>query len=170
MPLQVFIVLVFGTCCWLAIAVIEPVMRSFAAEAGMSSWLFIAIPGLLAMLFAVLSYLRATERVTSMDKSMSRALLVALATWIAVAGLISWLWCPTHSALRCTSNVLLMIGIVGGGPLLIGTMVAGAVVGYVLRRRPAWVVFDSRPKKFIDGGPEAVPPVSPLDATTINAG
>ena len=36
MPLQVFIVLVFGTCCWLAIAVIEPVMRSFAVEAGMT--------------------------------------------------------------------------------------------------------------------------------------
>jgi hypothetical protein len=168
MPLQVFIVLVFGICCWLAIAVIEPVMQSFAAEAGMTSWLFIAIPGLLAMLFAVLSYVRATQLVTSMDKSMSRALLVALATWIAVTGLIAWLWCPTQGTLRCTSNVLLMTGIIGGGPLLIGAMVAGGVVGLVLRRRPAWITFDNGPKRIIDGGPEAAP-VSPLDATTINA-
>jgi hypothetical protein len=164
MPLQVFVVLVFGTCCWLAIAFIEPLMRSFAQEAGMSSWLFIAIPGLLAMLFAVLSYLNATTRVTSMDKSISRALLVALATWISVAGLIAWLWCPAHSALRCTSNALMMTGIVGGGPLLVGAMTAGTIVGLVLRYRPAWVSFAGRPKKPIDETP-----VSPLDATTIDA-
>jgi len=164
MPLQLFIVLVFGICCWLAIAIIEPLMRSFAIEAGMSSWLFIAIPGLLAMLFSVLSYLRATDRVTSMDKSLSRALLVALATWIAVAGIIAWLWCPSHSALRCTSYALIMTGIVGGGPLLAGAMIAGALVGLVLRSRPAWVSFPDRPKKPADEAP-----VCPLDATTIDA-
>lgn len=165
MPLQLFVVLVFGSTCWLAIAVIEPVMRRFATEAGMASWLFIAVPGLLAMLFALLSYLRATERVTSMDKSMSRALLVALATWIAVALLIAWLWCPTSGALRCASYALVITGIVGGGPLLIGTMAAGVIVGLVLRYRPAWVSFVDRPKK-----PAAEAPVSPLDATTIDAG
>jgi hypothetical protein len=164
MPLQLFIVLVFGICCWLAIAIIEPVMRSFAVEAGMSSWLFIAIPGLLAMLFAVLSYLRATASVTSLDKSLSRALLVALATWMAVAGLIAWLWCPMHSALRCTSYALVMTGVVGGGPLLAGAMTAGVIVGLVLRFRPAWISFDDRPKK-----PAVEAPVSPLDATTIDA-
>ena len=144
MPLQLFIVLVYGICCWLAIAIIEPLMRSFAVEAGMSSWLFIAIPGLLAMLFAVLSYLRATDRVTTMDKSLSRALLVALATWIAVAGIIAWLWCPSHSALRCTSYALMMTGIVGGGPLLVGAMVAGGIVALVLRQRPSWISFGER--------------------------
>jgi hypothetical protein len=164
MPLQFFIVLVFGTCCWLAIAVIEPLMRGFAADTYMATWLFIAVPGLLSMLFALLSYRNATARVTSMDQSISRALLVALATWIAVAGLIAWLWCPTHSALRCTSYALVTTGVVGGGPLLAGTMVAGVVVGLVLRFRPAWVSFVDRPK------PTAVEaPVSPLDATTIDA-
>jgi hypothetical protein len=164
MPLQVFIVLVFGICCWLAIAIIEPLMRNFAVEAGMSSWLFIAIPGLLAMLFAVLSYLRATTSITSMDKSLSRALLVALATWIAVAGLIAWLWCPTQGALRCASYALITTGIVGGGPLLAGAMIAGTIVGLVLRLRPAWVSFTDRPKKLVDETP-----VCPLDATTIDA-
>ncbi len=141
MPLQVFIVLVYGICCWLAIAIIEPVMRNFANEAGMASWLFVAIPGLLAMLFAVLSYLKAATRVTTMEHSMSRALLVALLTWIAVTTLIAWLWCPAHSAMRCYSNALITTGIIGGGPLLVGAMVAGGLVALVLRTRPAWISF-----------------------------
>ncbi|HSQ11093.1 MAG TPA: hypothetical protein VLN25_10865 [Burkholderiaceae bacterium] len=144
MPLQVFIVLVYGICSWLAIAIIEPVMRSFANEAGMESWLFIAIPGLLAMLFAVLSYIRAATRVTNMEQSMSRALLVALLTWIAITTLIAWLWCPAHSALRCFSNALITTGIVGGGPLLVGAMVAGGIVALVLRQRPSWISFGER--------------------------
>jgi len=164
MPLSVFIVLVFGTCCWLAIALIEPLMRSFASEVQLASWMFVAVPGLLAMLFALLSYAGATARVTSMDKSMSRALLVALATWIAVAGVIAWLWCPAHGALRCTSYALIATGVVGGGPLLVGTMAAGLIVGLVLRYRPAWVSFVDRPKS-----PAVEAPVSPLDATTIDA-
>lgn len=146
MPLQLFIVLVFGIAIWLALAVIEPLMRNFAVEAGIATWLFIAIPGLLAMLFAVLTYLRANREVASMEKSLSRALLVALLTWIAVAGIISWLWCPAHNALRCTSNALLMSGIIAGGPLLIGAMIAGAIVGLVLRTRPSWIGYERMPK------------------------
>jgi hypothetical protein len=146
MPLQLFIVLVYGICCWLALAVIEPVMRSFAVEAGMSTWLFIAIPGLLAMLFAVLSYMRATTTVTTTEHSLSRALLIALLTWIAVTSMIAWLWCPWHNALRCFSNTLITTGIVGGGPLLIGAMVAGGLVAAVMKVRPAWVEFDDRPR------------------------
>ncbi|HTN50550.1 MAG TPA: hypothetical protein VMK32_14075 [Burkholderiaceae bacterium] len=146
MPLQLFIVLVYGICCWMALAVIEPVMRSFAVEAGMASWLFVAIPGLLAMLFAVLSYIRAATQVTTTEHSLSRALLVALLTWIAITSLIAWLWCPWHNALRCFSNTLITTGIVGGGPLLIGSMVAGGVVAAVLKLRPAWVEFGDRPR------------------------
>jgi len=155
MPIQLFIVATYGICCWLAIAVIEPLMRSFALEAGMATWLFVAIPGLLAMLFAVLSYMRAAALVTSMEHSLSRALLVALATWIAVTLLIAWLWCPMHSALRCFSNTLLTTGIIGGGPLLIGAMVAGAVVGLVLRQRPGWISL-GEPKVLAE--PEVKPP------------
>ena len=156
MPIQLFVVATYGICCWLAIAVIEPLMRSFALEAGMATWLFVAIPGLLAMLFAVLSYMRAAALVTSMEHSLSRALLVALATWIAVTLMIAWLWCPMHSALRCFSNTLLTTGIVGGGPLLIGAMVAGTVVGLALRWRPAWISF-GEPKILTDPDPKPPP-------------
>jgi hypothetical protein len=140
-PLQVFIAIVFGICSWLGLATIEPLMRSFAAEAGVASWLFVAVPGLLAMFFAVLAYVDAANLVTGMLKSLSRALLVGLATWTAVAIFIAWLWCPAHNALRCFSNSLIASGVVGGGPLLIGAMVAGAIVGLVLRRRPSWIAF-----------------------------
>jgi hypothetical protein len=163
MPIQLFIVLVYGICCWLAIAIIEPLMRSFALEAGMATWLFIAIPGLLAMLFAVLSYLRAATLVTSMEHSLSRALLVALATWIAVTLMIAWLWCPLHSALRCFSNTLLTTGIVGGGPLLIGAMVSGTIVGFVLRHRPPWVTFGER-KVIMAPDPKPAPDSRPGNA------
>jgi hypothetical protein len=146
MPLQIFIVLVFGICCWLAIAVIEPLMRSFAVEAGMASWLFIAIPGLLAMLFSLFAYRGATRHVNSLENSVSRALLVALLTWIAVASLIAWLWCPWHSALACYSNALMTSGIVGGGPLLAGTLVASGIVFLVVRKRPTWLTFGNEAK------------------------
>jgi hypothetical protein len=145
MPLQVFIALVYGICSWLGLSFIEPLMRSFAVEAGMSTWLFIAVPGLLAMLFSVVSYRHAEDKVTKMEHSMTRGLLVGLATWSAVALLITWLWCPVHSLFSCLSSTLIASGIVGGGPLLIGTMVAGAIVGIVLRARPSWIAFRSRP-------------------------
>lgn len=145
MPLQVFIALVYGICSWMGLAVIEPLMRSFAVEAGMSTWLFIAVPGLLAMLFAVVSYRHAEYKVTKMEHSLTRGLLVGLATWSAVALLITWLWCPTHSLFSCFSNSLIASGIVGGGPLLIGTMVAGGIVGVVMRVKPTWIAFRSRP-------------------------
>lgn len=153
MPLQVFIALVYGICSWLGLAVIEPLMRSFAIEAGMRTWLFIAVPGLLAMLFAVLAYRDAEVSVTKMEHSLSRGLLVGLATWSAVAMVITWLWCPTHSLMSCFSNSLITSGIVGGGPLLAGTMVAGGIVGVVLRVKPSWIAYRNRPKLLADETP-----------------
>jgi hypothetical protein len=153
MPLQVFIALVYGICSWLGLAVIEPLMRSFAVEAGMRTWLFIAVPGLLAILFAVLAYRDAEASITKMEHSLSRGLLVGLATWSAVAMVIAWLWCPTHSLMSCFSNSLITSGIVGGGPLLIGTMVAGGIVGVVLRAKPSWIAFRSRPAPLADETP-----------------
>jgi hypothetical protein len=146
MPLQLFIVLIYGICCWLAIAIIEPLMRSFAAEAGIASWLFVAIPGLLAMLFALFAYRGAATRVQKLEHSVSRGLLVTLLTWIAVALLIAWLWCPAAGALSCSSNVLMATGIIGGGPLLVGALVAAGIVGVVLRRRPGWISFQRAPR------------------------
>lgn len=153
MPLQVFIALVYGICSWLGLAVIEPLMQSFAIEAGMRTWLFIAVPGLLAMLFAVLAYRDAEASITKMEHSLSRGLLVGLATWSAVSMVIAWLWCPTHSLMSCFSNSLITSGIVGGGPLLAGAMIAGGIVGVVMRAKPSWIAFRSRPAPSADDSP-----------------
>ena len=153
MPLQVFIALVYGICSWLGLAMIEPLMRSFAIEAGLRTWLFVAVPGLLAMLFAVLSYRDAEARITKMEHSLTRGLLVGLATWSAVAMVIAWAWCPSHSMMSCFSNSLIMSGIVGGGPLLIGTMIAGGIVGVVLRVKPSWIGIRKPPAPPSDDTP-----------------
>lgn len=141
MPLQLFIVLAFGVCGWLAIGVIEPLMRSFAEEAGFTTHLFVAVPGLLSMLMALFIYHRAHERVAGLQESLSRAVLVGLGTWIAVSVVIASSWCPENSLLSCFSNTLLVTGIIGGGPLMIGALVAGAVVGLVLKRRVSWLTY-----------------------------
>lgn len=143
MPLQLFIVLVFGIFGFLSVGLIEPLMRSFADEADLSRWLFIAIPGLFAMLIALFAFHRAVQRVTGLREALSRALLVALLTWIAVAALIASLWCPSHSALACFSNVLIVTAVVAGGPFSIGTVLAGLVVGGVLLKRVPWLSYES---------------------------
>ena len=80
-------------------------------------------------------------------KSMTRALLVGIATWIGVAAMISYLWCPGSRTLACTSDVLLVTGIVGGGPLLVAVLVAGFVVGTLLLRRVTWLTYERPPPK-----------------------
>jgi hypothetical protein len=81
--------------------------------------------------------------ITTVEQSMSRALLVGLSTWIAVALLISLLWCPGYRALRCASDVLLVTGLVGGAPVLAGALVAGLVLGLVLKKRVTWLSYDA---------------------------
>jgi hypothetical protein len=105
MPVSIFAMLVFGICAWLGAGVIEPVMRDFAGEAGMKTWVFVIVPGLLTMLFALIFYRRAATEMAGLDQSLSRALTVAIATWLAVSVLISALWCPGYRAFACSMNV-----------------------------------------------------------------
>ena len=94
MPIAVFAMLVFAIFTWLGAGTVEAVMNDFANEVGMPTWVFIAIPGLLSMLFSFLLYQNAARKITAMRESMTRALLVGIATWIGVAAMISYLWCP----------------------------------------------------------------------------
>ena len=145
MPLQLFIVLTFGICGWMAIGVIEPLMRSFAEEAGFTTRLFVAVPGLLSMLLALFVYHRAHERIDGLQESLSRAVLVGLGTWIAVAVVIASSWCPAYNVFGCFSNALMVTGVIGGGPLMIGVLVAGAIIGLVLKRRVSWLTYGEPP-------------------------
>src|SRR5512134_2285404 len=141
MPVSIFAMLVFGICAWLGAGVIEPVMRDFAGEAGMKTWVFVIVPGLLTMLFALIFYRKAATEMAGFDQSLSRALTVAIATWLAVSVLISTLWCPGYRAFACSMNVALVTGIIGGGPLLMSALIAGAIVGLVLKRRVNWLTY-----------------------------
>jgi len=145
MPIAVFAMLVFAIFTWLGAGTVETVMNDFAQEVGMSTWTFIAIPGLLSMLFSFLLYQNAAAKITTLRESMTRALLVGIATWIGVSAMISYMWCPGSRALSCTSDVLLVSGIIGGGPLLVAVLVAGFVVGTLLLRRVTWLTYGRPP-------------------------
>lgn len=126
--------IVFGLCGLLGAASLGFILGDFGAETGVPRWLMIAVPGLFAMLFALIIYQGAARLVTTMSQSLSRALLVALLTWLAFSGLATVVWClPEHYA-SCLSKSLVVSGILGGGPLLIGALVAGFIVGTLILR------------------------------------
>lgn len=150
MPIAVFAMLVFGICCLLGAGVVEVVMRNFAGEAGVPTWVFIIVPGVLSMLFSLLLYRKAASNVAGIRESLSRALTVALLTWLAVSVYISALWCPGYRALSCTRDVLLVTTVVGGGPLLLATLIAGTIVGLVLKRRVDWLSYQGASRKLVE--------------------
>jgi hypothetical protein len=155
MPITVFATLLFAIVTWLGAGTVERLMQDFAHEVNMRTWVFVAVPGLLAALFALLLYRNAATRIHTVRESISRALLVGIATWLGVTVMISLLWCPGYRALRCTSDVLLVTGIVGGGPLLAAVIVAGVLIGLLLKRRVEWLTYEEAPVR---------PTVSALDA------
>ena len=170
MPVSIFAMLVFGICGWFGAGVIEPVMRDFAGEAGMQTWVFVIVPGLLTMLFALIFYRKAATEMAGFEQSLSRALTVAIATWLAVTVLISSLWCPGYRAFGCSMNVALVTGIIGGGPLLMSALIAGAIVGLVLKRRVTWLSYPGAKLKPVAAptveGQKTPPPVALPDPPT----
>ena len=147
MPIAIFAMLLFAICTWLGAGMVETVMLDFAGELGVKTWVFVAVPGLVAMLFSLLLYQNAATRIQTVAESMTRALLVGIATWLAVTAMISFMWCPGYRLLRCSSDVLLVTGIVGGGPLLAAVLVAGFIVGLLLKRRVAWLAYEAPPPR-----------------------
>jgi hypothetical protein len=147
MPLAVFAMLVFGICALLGAGLIEVVMRNFAGEAGVPTWVFIIVPALLSMLFALLLYRKAVTNISGIRQSLSRALLVAALTWLSLGVYISSLWCPAYRALSCARDVAIVLTAVGGGPLLLAALIAGTIVGLVLKRRVDWLTYQGAPRK-----------------------
>lgn len=150
MPVAVFAMLVFGICCLLGAGLVEVVMRNFAGEAGVPTWVFIIVPGVIAMLFSLLLYRNAASNVTGVRQSLSRALTVAILTWLTVSVYISSLWCPGYRALSCARDVLLVTTVIGGGPLLLATLIAGTIVGLVLKRRVDWLSYQGGSRKLVE--------------------
>jgi hypothetical protein len=132
--IPVIAALVFGVCGLLSAASLAAVLGNFGAEAGAPRWLMIAVPGLFGMLFALLVYQGAGAAVSRIGQSLSRAILVALLTWIAFSALATAVWCIPENYAVCLANALLVSGVLGGGPLLIAALIAGFIVGNLILR------------------------------------
>lgn len=133
--------LLFALCGGLAAASMQFTLTEFAVESGVNRWVFVAVPGLFAALFALLVYQRAEKHVKTIGQSLSRGLLVALLSWFAFSALATAVWFPIGDFFAWLSTVLLISGVVGGGPMLLAALVAGALTGWIVRRRSAaWIL------------------------------
>lgn len=142
MTIPLFAGFVFGICGMLAAGSVEFAMRQFADEGGVNRLIFVAVPGLFAMMFAMLVYQKADQRIHTIAQSLSRGILVALLTWVSFSILATWVWSP-RNAMGFFSNALLVSGVIGGGPMLIAALSAGALVGWLIKRRQLhWIMTD----------------------------
>jgi hypothetical protein len=128
--------LVFFVVSLVAAGTVEFVLRAFAEEAGLNRWVFIAMPALFSMLFALLVYQNAERKIKRVGESVSRGILVMLLTWVSFAALASWTWCRPSDFGNCMGHTLMISGMVGGGPMLIGALGAGILTGILIIRRP----------------------------------
>jgi membrane associated rhomboid family serine protease len=128
--------LVFGICGLIAAAAVEYLLRQFAEEAGINAWIFIAVPALFAMLFALLLYQDAQRKIRRVGESVSRGILIAMLTWLSFSLLASVVWCPPRTFGQCTGHTLLAAAIVGGGPMLAAALLAGILTGVLIIRPP----------------------------------
>jgi hypothetical protein len=128
--------LVFGACGLLAAAAVEFLLRALADEAGINRWIFVAVPGLFAMLYALMLYQNARRKITKLGESISRGILIALLTWVSFSLLATLVWCPARQLGQCFSHTLVASAIVGGGPMLAAALVAGILTGVMIIRPP----------------------------------
>jgi hypothetical protein len=133
--------LVFAVCGGLAATSMQIVLREIAIEGGVNRWVFISVPGLFAALFAMIVYQGAEQRMKTVGQSISRGILVALLTWAGFSALATAVWFPLEDFLRWFSTTMLVCGVVGGGPMLLAALVAGAIVGTVAKQRgKSWLM------------------------------
>ncbi len=128
--------LVFFAFSLIAAGTVEFLLKTFAEEAGVNRWVFMMVPSLLAMLYALILYQNAERKIRRLGESVSRGILVMLLTWASFSAMTSWTWCQPRDFASCLSWTLKISGIVGGGPMLLGAMGAGVLTGVLIIRRP----------------------------------
>jgi hypothetical protein len=128
--------LVFFVFSLVAAGAVEFLLRAFAEEAGLNRWMFAAVPALFSMLFALIVFQNAERKIKKVGESVSRGILVMLLTWVSFAALASWTWCQPADFGACMSHTLIISGVVGGGPMLIGALGAGILTGVLIIRKP----------------------------------
>jgi hypothetical protein len=125
--------LVFFVFSLIAAITVEYLLTSFAKSAGLDRLVFVMVPALLAMLYALIVYQGAERKIKRLGQSVSRGLLVMMLTWLSLATVISWTWCRLGS---CLGETLLASGMVGGGPMRLAALAAGTVTGFLIIRKP----------------------------------
>jgi hypothetical protein len=130
-PLPVLAAGIFAAGAGAAAASLQHTLAAFASEGGVEPWVFIAVPALFAALYAILIYGTRKARSGSTRESLSRGLLVGLLTWPSVAALATVVWFPLESFGDSFSTLLFVTAIVGGGPMLLAALAAGALVGFI---------------------------------------
>lgn len=131
----VLAMLVYGACGLFAASAARMLLRTAADNAGVNPWIFIAVPALFAMLYALLLYQGAQRRIRTMRESVSRGILIALLTWASFSLMASSVWCDSGEFGICVSHTLLVSAIIGGGPMLLAAL-AGGVFTAILILRP----------------------------------
>jgi hypothetical protein len=128
--------LVFFAFSLIAAATVEFLLKTFAEQAGVNRWVFAMVPSLLAMLYSLIVYQSAERKIRRLGESVSRGILVMLMTWVTFAAMTSWTWCQPRQFGSCLGTTLLISGVVGGGPMLLGALGAGVITGVLIIRRP----------------------------------
>jgi hypothetical protein len=128
--------LVFFVCAFIASYAVEFLLWGIAKDAGVNPWVFVAVPALLAMLYAMFVYQGAERKISQLGQSVSRGILVMLLTWISIAATITWARCRPQDFGVCFGATLAASGVIGGGPMLLCAIVAGLVTGIFIMRKP----------------------------------
>jgi hypothetical protein len=128
--------LVFFIFSLIAAAAVEFLMKAFAEEAGASRWFFVVAPAWFAALYSQILYWNADRKVRHLSQSVSRAVVVMLLTWVSVAALTTWTWCQPRQFASCLAPTLMVSGVVGALPMLIGALSAGALIAALIIPRP----------------------------------
>lgn len=127
---------VFFVFSLVAAAAVQYLLRTFAEEAGVNPWVFVMVPGLFAMLYALIVYQSAERKIRRLGESVSRAILVMLLTWVSFAAITTWTWCQPSEFGSCMGKTLLVSAVVGGGPMLLSALGAGVLAGVLIIRKP----------------------------------
>ncbi len=95
------------------------------------------MPGLFAMLYAMMLFQDARRKIKRLGESVSRGMLIALLTWVVVlaAGHGGVVLGPRYGPVL-QPYLLLASGVVGGGPMLAAALVAGLLTGALIIRPP----------------------------------
>jgi len=129
--------LVFGACGLLAAAAVQWILKAVAEQAGVNPWIFVTVPGLFAMLFALLLFQDARKKIKRVGESVSRGILIALLSWLSFSALATGVWCPSQGIGECFSHILLVAAVFGGGPMLAAALIAGILTGILIIRPPS---------------------------------